>query len=55
MKEKLLVFKEKFLQAFRKFIYPLLGGISISKEKKIAIEIQQDNISVCQFDGEKSN
>ena len=51
MKEKLLAFKEKFLQAFRKFMYPLLGGISISKEKRVAIEIQQDNISVCQFDG----
>ena len=51
MKEKLLALKEKFLQAFRKFMYPLLGSISISKEKRVAIEIQQDSISICQFDG----
>ena len=51
MKEKLSALKEKFLQAFRKFMYPLLGSISISKEKRVAIEIQQDSISICQFDG----
>lgn len=51
MKEKLEAFKQKSKLAFNKIVHPMLGNISISKEKRIAIEILQDSISVCQFNG----
>jgi len=51
MKEKLEAFKLRSKLTFNKIIYPLLGNISISKEKRIAIEILQDSITICQFDG----
>ena len=51
MKEKLEAFKQKSKLAFNKIVHPMLGNISISKEKRIAIEILQDSISICQFDG----
>lgn len=51
MKEKLEAFKNKTKLAINKVIHPMLGNISISMEKRIAIEILQDSISICQFDG----
>ena len=39
MKEKLEAFKQKSKLAFNKIVHPMLGSISISKEKRIAIEI----------------
>ena len=50
MKEKLEAFKQKSKLAFNKIVHPMLGNISISN-KRIAIEILQDSISVCQFNG----
>ena len=51
MKEKLEAFKNKTKLAINKVIHPMLGNISISMEKRIAIEILQDSVSICQFDG----
>ena len=51
MKEKLQAISSKFSTIHRKIFYPLLGNIGLSKENRVAVEIGNDFISVCQFDG----
>ena len=51
MKEKLQAISSKISTIHRKIFYPLLGNIGLSKENRVAVEIGNDFISVCQFDG----
>lgn len=51
MKEKLQAISGKITTIHRKIFYPLLGNIGLSKENRVAVEIGDDFISVCKFDG----